>query len=167
METQEHKMPHICSQMEKRCTLCLFIPCAQGCSTFCHLMSFLSQNLLSSISHSICAVISVCLLSVCHLVVHADLSPYYITLGLSPSWTLSPLRTPLCIPTSHSLVHSLSIFHRFNRMHLGHTSILCNLYHLGAKLRQSERLMARQINTHSTGCSIQKKKRRQPSLPML
>lgn len=87
---------------------------------------------------------------VCHLAVLGDLSPYFIIIGLTPP-PQTPKLSPLfnsSIPTLQSPVHSFSLFHRFNRMHLGHTSILCNLYHLCAKLRQSERLMARQTNTN-------------------
>lgn len=92
------------------------------------------------------------------------LSQCYCLPPCSPRWPVSifhyhrlnsPPQTPKLsplfnssIPTLQSPVHSFSLFHRFNRMHLGHTSILCNLYHLCAKLRQSERLMARQTNTN-------------------
>lgn len=65
-----------------------------------------------------------------HLAVLADHLP--LSLDYSPSYTQSTA-------TTGSLPPLLPVFHRFNRMHLGHTSILCSSDHLGAKLRSNYR----------------------------
>lgn len=89
-------------------------------------LSFLRRNLLSSASHSIFPITTLTLYL-------SATSPSLLTcphisiiLGLRPLLHAKP--------STHLFPPSLSMFHRFNRMHLGHTSILCNLYHQGAKL---------------------------------
>lgn len=150
--------------MEKRSThtrtLQLFIPYAPVCSTFCHVCHFCPViyyppfHTLSALSYLTPLYLSLTLL------VLADLSPYFIFPGLSHSSTLSLLRTPSPSPLcTHLFAPSLSN-QRFNSMHLGRTSILCNLYHLGAKLRQSEELMARQTRTKLSMQHRKKKKRK-------
>lgn len=128
---------------------------------FCRL-SFRPVVFYPPVSHSICPVISVNPLFVWHLVLLVDLYPYFI-IRFKPLLHNKPSVYPFSISTLHSLVHSFFIFHRFNRMYLGHISILCNWYHLGEKLRQSDG----QTKTHTHTQHLMQHTKKQSSLPML
>lgn len=98
----------------------------------CHFFFFFfwCRNLPPSVSHSTPPV--------------TTLAPYSLAASQSLltifhyPWTPAPPTSKSPAPTC-SLPPFLPVFHRFNRMHLGHTSILCSSDHLGAKLRSNYR----------------------------
>lgn len=130
------------------------------CSGFVNTLSFLrskKNNVILHFALHLLRHICLCLLSDTwySLLTCAHISLF---LAYNPSQT-----SPSCSPPSlciSALLTLLLISHHFNKLHLGHTSVLCNLFHLGANLQNIERLTVRQTNKHTPRLT-------QPSLPEL